>query len=96
MTGKNLTKNLLTLTFVGLSALGGYNVMAALPELETAAKNEACSGECEGPMLGYEKTPFMRSYTFQTSLRLGTRVTVECQREFILIGEFHCVAKKAQ
>lgn len=89
------------LLFAG-TALGLYNVYGDDTAVRALAEKSACAGRpCKATVTRESRSPITQSFTYQTELtekgkqHRGASVDVTCQREFFLVGEYHCTAQGA-
>jgi hypothetical protein len=71
------------------TALSIYNMHSDNSALVQEAEQLACRGRCIR-LIRMERSPFAQSFTFQTSIERQTTTTLQCQRELVLLGEYHC------
>jgi len=84
---------ILPLVLLGFTVAGLLNTYADASDVEKLAGKVACGDEpCPVQMTEFSRSPFSHEYVFAVGKSLG-RVTVKCQREAILAGDYHCERK---
>lgn len=79
---------------LGATALGLRNVYADSTDVEREAEIAACGKPaCAAQQIGGSRTPLSHTYTYQLSRESSRTATVECSREFVLIGDYGCELK---
>jgi hypothetical protein len=79
---------------LAITAAGLNNVYGDASEVERLSEQTACGSEqCAVTKVEEGRTPFSHKYVYQTSLKAQTTATVECSRELVLIGAWHCEKK---
>lgn len=96
-----VSRTISILLLVG-TILGLYNVYADNVAVRALAERVACGGRpCTPKVTRESRTPLSQNFTFQTRLIEKGRidreasVDVECQREWILLGDYRCTASGA-
>ena len=85
MIGKVISAVLLLATVIAV-----YNVYGDNAELVKHAEGLACGKTPCVRLLRAERTPVKQSFTFQTSLQPAKTREVNCERAFLLVGDFAC------
>jgi hypothetical protein len=81
---------------LGVTALGAVNTYGDNSAVVEAAKATACpDGSCSFHLLRQERSPLAQRFGFQLDQNVKGRAKsasadVECSREYILLGEYHC------
>jgi hypothetical protein len=95
--GRSVIRPVVFALCVGFTLAGLRNVYGDNADVVARAQTTACgSAECALNMTRMARTPFSQSFTFQvrlTSSKLpdnSATVDVECQRAYVLVGEYHC------
>lgn len=79
---------------IAITAAGLNNVYGDASEVERLAEQTACGKEhCAVTKLEASRNPISARYRYQTSVEKQTTATVECTREYWLIGEYRCELK---
>ena len=93
-------RNAISLTLLGATALGLFNVYADNSQVKALAERSACADRpCTSNFTRESRTPIAQSFTVQTRLvqkgktDRSASVDVECKREYLLIGGYTCVAQ---
>lgn len=91
-----LTRPLITLILIAVTALGLLNVYGDSDEVVALAQKTACRGtQCQTRTTRIERTPFAHEYDLAASIPSGKQsstvsVTVRCRRAYVLLGEWSC------
>lgn len=78
---------------VAFTVSGLLNVYGNNADVQRKAEAVACrEPQCSLTLTRMARSPFSQSFTFatQAGARRGDAVSVECKREFLLIGEYMC------
>ena len=76
---------------LGATVLGLINVYGDSSEVERLAETAACGAPgCAAQQVGGSRTPLAHQYTYQLDLKTTRTRTVECQREYVLAGDYTC------
>ncbi len=97
MAAKSIVRPLFAVVCLLGTALGLNNTYGDDTEVKAQAEKAACgSASCSVKMLHEGRSAFKQSFAYQTSLVQkgktdhSASVDVECQREYLLIGTYHC------
>ena len=99
MGAKNAFRPLFALVCLGGTALGLNNTYGDNAEVKVMAEQAACGApQCSVKTLHEGRSAFKQTFGYQTALvekgkGKGTRrasVDIECQREYLLLGEYRC------
>jgi len=92
-----LIRPLVAIICLGGTALGLNNTYGDNAEVKALAEKSACgSAQCSVKSLHEGRSAFKQSFGFQTALvqkgkaDRSASVDVTCQREYFLVGEYHC------
>jgi hypothetical protein len=79
---------------LGLTALGLRNVYGDVTAVEREAETVAC-GEvgCSAQQVEERRSPFSSYFRYQLSRESMRAAAVECQREYIFLGDYQCQLK---
>lgn len=89
MSANNKLKMSVTLLCLAGSAASVYNVFADNSALKKQAELEACPEGCF-QLLGEQRSPVTQAFTFQLQAENTKTQRVECLRDFLLVGAYHC------
>ncbi len=87
--GRGVVRPVVMALCIGVTIAGLLNVYGDNAEVQARAEAVACGKPgCGAALTRMERTPLAQSYTFQT--RANGSVSVECKREFFLVGDYTC------
>jgi hypothetical protein len=95
---RNLLRPIVFVLCIGVTIAGLINVYADNSDVVAKAQTIACgSSDCAITMTSMGRTPISQSFTFQTRLTTSQQaasvVAVECQRQYVLVGDYECRRK---
>lgn len=97
---KNTLRSLLSLSLLGATALGLYNVYSDNSDVKELAQRTACADRpCVPKILNISRSPIAQTFTIQTDLvekgkpARGASVDVNCRRAAYLFGAYSCEAQ---
>jgi hypothetical protein len=86
---RNIIRPLISITLIGLTVLGFYNVFGDNTEARATAELAACGKpSCSIRLLENARNPIGQSFEFQVGETLRSRVA--CHRTFYLLGDWKC------
>ncbi len=86
-----LLRPFLSLALVVGSGLGLYNVYSDNSDVVRTAESIACGASgCAYKKIQESRSPFSQSFVFQTELQPPLTTSVECRRDWLLVGNYHC------
>src|SRR5688500_4068348 len=86
---KNIIRPLVSISLIGLTVLGFYNVFGDNTETRALAESTACGkARCSVRLLENARNPIGQSFEFQTGET--ARVRVSCHRSFYFLGDWKC------
>jgi hypothetical protein len=68
-----------------------YNVKSDIGPLQKQAESVACPDGC-AQLLGLQRMPTSQTFTFQVKVNQAETRTIECTRDFLLVGDYHCAS----
>jgi hypothetical protein len=89
----SLLRWLLTIAVIGAGVAALRNVFGDTFEVERMAMDKACEERgpaCRAQFTRWERTPIGQTFDMQT---LSGTVIVRCQREYYLVGDYHCMLR---
>jgi hypothetical protein len=99
--GRGVARPIVLALCIGVTLAGLLNVYGDNADVVARAQIAACGQpDCAATILRMERSPFSQSFTFQTSITsakarsAAATVSVDCKREFVLIGDYACVQSK--
>jgi hypothetical protein len=100
--GRGVVRPIVMALCIGVTIAGLLNVYGDNADVVRRAQTVACGKpECAAHIVRMERSPFSQTFTFQTRLTgekgaaTSATVSVECKREFALIGDYACAADSA-
>jgi len=99
MEGRTLLRVGIFVTCVAFTGLGYRNSNGDNSDAIAAATRAACSSEdCSASLEQQARGSFGHEYSFKTTRseagqKVPKQVIVSCERELVLIGDWHCAAK---
>jgi hypothetical protein len=73
------------------TGLGLNNVYGDTTAVERLAEETACGAPgCAAQQIAGNRSPLSHQYTYQLDLKSVRTRSVECKREYVLVGEYHC------
>lgn len=97
MAARHVIRPVFAIACLGLTALGLNNTYGDASEVKALAEKTACgSAQCSVKILSEARSAFKQTYGYQTSLvekgksDKNASVDVECQRAYVLVGEYSC------
>ena len=99
MEGKTLLRVFIVVTCLAVTALGYRNSNGESSDAVAAASRAACSADdCKAILSQTARSSFGHEYSFSVEPtkagKGGARsVIVECKRELVLVGDWHCQPK---
>ena len=99
MEGKTLMRVFMLVSCVALTALGYRNSNGDNSDAIAVATHTACgSDDCSASLAQQSRGSFGHEYSFQVERtdagkKSSHQVIVSCEREMVLIGDWHCATK---
>lgn len=99
MEGKTLLRVFILVSCVALTALGYRNSNGDNSDAIAVATHAACgSGDCSASLAQQSRGSFGHEYSFEVERadagkKSSHQVIVSCEREMVLIGDWHCASK---
>ena len=98
MEGKTLLRVFIVVSCLAVTALGYRNSNGDNTDAVALATKAACSGQdgCSASLGQQARSSFGHEYSFNVQGKgdKGShQVVVECKREFVFVGDWHCQAK---
>ena len=99
MAARHVVRPVFAIACLALTALGLNNTYGDASEVKALAEKTACGSEhCSVTTLREARSAFKQSFGYQTTLvRAGdakgsksASVDVECERAYVLLGEYSC------
>ena len=89
--GRRAIRPFISVLLIAVTALGLMNVFEDNTEVIAQAQTVACGGStCAVKMTRMERNPLFQTFTFQTSIKKQTTATVQCHRQYYLVGPYVC------
>ncbi len=99
MEGKTLLRVFMFVSCIALTALGYRNSNGDNTDAIAAATHSACgSDDCSASLEQQSRGSFGHEYSFKVERtvagkKTSQQVIVSCEREMVLLGDWHCGAK---
>ncbi len=97
MAAKRIFRPLFALVCLAATALGLNNTYGDNADVKALAEKTACGApQCSVKTLHEGRSAFKQSFGYQTALvekgksERAASVDIDCQREYFLLGEYHC------
>jgi hypothetical protein len=85
-------KRAVSLLFLVGSALTLYNLYSSNDTVIAQAEGVACGGKGCVRLIRAERSAFAQTFTFQISLQPPATAGIRCERSYVLLGPYTCVA----
>ncbi len=88
---KNSARAVLSIVLVGATILGAVNVFSDNKDIKALGEEAACGkAGCSVTLTRESRNPIKQSFTFQVSTSPVKTVNVDCERQYLLLGDYGC------